>query len=344
MNLEEDKIHILAHTKNVWVELKEKTIFITGGTGFFGKWLLESFIYANTILKLNSKLFVLSRDPDTFLNNHPHFKNESLIFIKGDVRDFEFPTQPINYIIHAATEANLTLNAEQPLQMFNTIVEGTKHILELAKAKKVKSILHTSSGAIYGKQPYNVTHVAEDFTGSPDIYDKNAAYGEGKRVAEMLCNFYHNSCGVNSKIARCFAFVGPYQPLDSHYAVGNFIKDIITGNKIKINGDGTPYRSYLYAADLTIWLWTILIFGKPCSPYNVGSDEELTIEELAKLLVSISGKKIEIEIAQQKNNTPPLRYVPSIKKAEIDLGLKVFTNLTESLKKTIQYNLNERDN
>jgi len=341
LNLKADIEHIIQHTQTVWKELYGKTIFLTGGTGFFGKWILESFLSANSSLSLNAKMLILSRNPDLFLNKYPHFKSNSLIFIKGDIRDFKFPEGSIDYIIHAATEANLTLNTEQPLLMFDTIVEGTKHILELAKTKQVNAILHTSSGAIYGKQPHDITHVTEDFTGSPDIYDKNAAYGEGKRVAEMLCNFYYNLYGVNSKIARCFAFVGPYQSLDSHYAVGNFIRDIINGNKIKINGDGTPFRSYLYAADLTIWLWNILVFGKSCYPYNVGSDKDLTIEEMANILASLYGKKIEIEIALPKSNNPPLRYVPSIKRAETELGLKVFTNLTESLKKTINVNKND---
>ena len=338
MKLKADIEHIIAHTKLVWKEVSGKTILLTGGTGFFGKWILESFLHANSTLQLNNKMFVLSRNPDLFLNKHPNFKNEALHFITGDIRDFQFPKEVIDFIIHAATDVDVVGNVENPIHTFESITEGTKHILELAHIKKVKAILHISSGAVYGKQPYDVTHVTEDFKGSPNVYDKNAAYGEGKRVAEMLCNFYYNKYEVNSKIARCFAFIGPYQPLDSHYAVGNFIRDIINGDNIKINGDGTPYRSYLYAADLTIWLWNILVFGKPCRPYNVGSDKDLTIEELAHLVAAKSEKEIKIEVVLPKNDSPALRYVPCIKRAESELGLKVYIDLQTAITKTIQFN------
>ena len=336
--LENDIKHILKYTQTVWKELQGKTIFLTGGTGFFGKWILESFLYANSTLQLNTKMFVLSRNPDLFLNKYPHFKNETLHFMTGDIKDFKFPNESIDFIIHAATDVDVVGNVENPIHTFESITEGTKHLLELARIKKVKAILHTSSGAMYGKQPHGLTHIDEDFSGSPNIFDKHAAYGEGKRVAEMLCNFYYDKHGVNSKIARCFAFIGPYQPLDSHYAIGNFIRDAINGNTIKINGDGTPYRSYLYAADLTIWLWNILVFGKPCRPYNVGSDKDLTIEELAHLVAKNSDQEIKVEIALPKKNTPALRYVPSIKRAESELGLKVYIDLQTAITKTIQFN------
>ena len=221
--------------------------------------------------------------------------------------------------------------------MFDTIVEGTRHVLELARVKNVRSVLHTSSGAVYGRQPSEITHNIEDFIGGQDVYDKSAAYGEGKRVAEMLGNIYYNSHGVPSKMARCFAFVGPYLPLDIHFAVGNFIRDVLNGNKIVIKGDGTPFRSYMYASDLAIWLWTILVFGENCRPYNVGSDDDLNIGELASLVASFSESEKEIEIRTPKSGAPPARYVPYIGRARTELGLTVTVDLRTAIDKTIQY-------
>ncbi len=338
-----DLEHVLNHTNDLWKEYfpSGSTIFITGGTGFFGKWLLESFIFINEKLQLNGKLIVLSRNPEKFLMQFPQFNHSAIKFLNGDIRSFTFPEEKIDFIIHAATEPAVSLNIEQPVLMFDTIVEGTKNILELARIKKVKAILHTSSGAVYGKQPSEITHVSEEFNGSPDIYDSSAAYGEGKRVAEMLCNLYLKNYSIPSKIARCFAFAGPYLPLDGHFAVGNFIRNVADGTAIKISSDGTAFRSYMYAADLTVWLFTILFRGESCHPYNVGSEEDLSIEDVAKIIASFSDKPVDIQIAAKKINSKPLRYVPATLRAKQELNLQSHFNTKQTLQKTFNYYLNE---
>jgi len=338
--LSADLDHILTHTQGLWEELRNQRIFITGGTGFFGCWLLESFIYANEKLKLNSEALVLTRNYESFKKKAPRLAvNPAIKFCIGDVRDFKFPEGNFPFIIHAATEANAKLNEENPLQMWDTIVEGTRHILEFARHAGAKKFLLTSSGAVYGRQPPNMTHIPEEYNGAPDPSDPNSAYGEGKRAAEMLCAIYAKMYGIETKIARCFAFVGPYLPLDIHYAIGNFIRDALKGGPIQIKGDGTPYRSYLYAADLTVWLWTILIKGKSCRPYNVGSDKAISIAELADSVSKSFNPPAGIFIARKPiDGSAHEKYIPNIDRVKKEMNLYQHIELREALDKTIKWN------
>jgi dTDP-glucose 4,6-dehydratase len=334
--LTHDLNYILTHTQDLWEELRGQRIFITGGTGFFGCWLLESLVWANDKLGLNLSACVLTRNPDIFRKKVLHLASHPAItFHPGDVRTFEFPEGDFAYIIHGATEASAKLNQEDPLLMFDTIIEGTRHTLEFAKFCQAKKFLLTSSGAVYGKQPPEITHVSEDYLGSPDLTNPGYAYAEGKRAAEMLCTLYAKQYGLEAKIARCFAFVGPYLPLDTHFAIGNFIRDGLKGGPILVNGDGTPYRSYLYAADLVIWLWTILLKGKSCYPYNVGSDKDLTIADLAKVVASIFESKVDVTIAKEPIFGKSVeRYVPSVDRAFSELQLQPLISLRDSIMRT----------
>jgi nucleoside-diphosphate-sugar epimerase len=336
--LESDLRHIFSRTESLWRKCKDKTVLLTGGTGFFGKWFLETISFLNSERDLNLKAIVVSRAPEKFLDEYPHFRQPAIQFIQGDIRSFSFPKEPIHYIIHAGTSASEKFGNERPLEMFDTIVDGTRYVLNLAKEKKVESFLFTSSGAVYGKQPAEMTHISESYSGAPDSTDARSAYGEGKRAAEMLCSLYYRQYQVPVKLARCFAFVGPYLPLDAHFAIGNFILNVLKNEDIVIQGDGTPSRSYLYAADLMVWLWTILLCGKNDEPYNVGSDKESTIYEIAKKVNVLSENGKDVTVLQKAAlPSPALRYVPSVQKCKMDLQLEQTISLNDSIKKTYQY-------
>lgn len=338
---EQDLQHVLDNVKDFAGQLKNKSIFVTGATGFFGKWLLETFIYINDKLSLNAKVCALSRSPESFLNEYPFYKTEaSISFIKGDVQTFDFPSGDFQFIIHAATDADAKLNDENPLLMLDTITIGTKRILDFARTKSLKSFLLTSSGAVYGKQPADVTHIKEDESFFIDITNPASAYAEGKRIAELYCSIYHKKYNLPVKIARCFAFVGPYLPLDKHFAIGNFILNGLNKEDIIIKGDGSPYRSYLYAADLAVWLWTILLKGKENVAYNVGSDFSLNIKDTAKAVAESFNNSINYQIIGKPTNLPVQRYVPDICRANTQLGLQVEINLDDAIKRTCRFYFN----
>ena len=335
--LARDLDHILAHIEGLWEELRGQRLFITGGTGFFGCWLLESFVWANDKLGLGAKALVLTRNPDAFRQKAPHLASHpSILFHAGDVQSFEFPSGTFSHIIHAATEASAKLNEENPLLMLDTIILGTRRALEFARYCGAKKFLLTSSGAVYGKQPPELTHIQEDYMGGLDTMNTGSAYGEGKRVAELLCTIYAKQFGFEAKIARCFAFVGPYLPLNEHFAIGNFIRDALKGGPIHVNSDGTPHRSYLYSADLAIWLWTILFRGEICHPYNVGSEQEINIAGLANMVADSFQPRPEVQIAEKAiPKKIPERYVPSTQKAYLELNLRQTIDLQESIERTI---------
>jgi nucleoside-diphosphate-sugar epimerase len=335
-----DLDHVLAHTEGLWEELRGKNIFITGGTGFFGCWLLESFLWANEKLRLAATAVVLSRNTEAFRRKAAHIASHPAIQLHvGDVRSFSFLEGEFSHIIHGATESSTQLNPGNPLLMLETIVEGTRQTLEFALRCGARKFLFVSSGAVYGKQPPEITHIPEDYLGAPDLTDPSSAYGEGKRAAEMLCTLYANQYGLETKIARCFAFVGPYLPLDAHFAIGNFIRDGLRGGPIQVSGDGTPYRSYLYTADLAVWLWTILFKGISCHPYNVGSEENLTIAELARAVAKTFQSKIDVLIAKEIiPNKSVERYTPSTQRVKNELALRQEIDLQEAIRRTADWN------
>jgi dTDP-glucose 4,6-dehydratase len=329
----EDLRHVLDHTHDLWEELRGERVFVTGGTGFFGCWLLGTFAFANDQLGLGARLVCLTRDPEAFRRKAPHLATcPAITLATGDVRDFEFPGGHFSHAVHAGTAPGAPL---RPLEMLDTITAGTRRALDFAVASGTKKFLLTSSGAVYGRQPPEMTHLPESYAGAPDSTDPHSAYGEGKRVAEMLCAAYYKDHGIEIKIARCFAFVGPCLPLDAHFAIGNFIRDALRGGPIRIGGDGTPCRSYLHAADLAIWLWTLLFQGQPGRAYNVGSEEDVTILELASTVAACFSKEIDVELARQPvPGLPPSRYVPSTRLAASELRLAARIPLKEAISRT----------
>ncbi|MBX9742851.1 MAG: NAD-dependent epimerase/dehydratase family protein [Chthoniobacterales bacterium] len=324
----EDLEHVLTHTKPLWEQMRGGRIFVTGATGFFGIWLLETFLYANEQLKLGAELVGLSRNPAAFAEKAPRIVNHPAITMHaGDVRDFIFPSGKFSHVIHAGTTSSVPVS---PLEMLDTIIQGTRRALDFAVACEAKRFLFVSSGAVYGELSPTIGPVSETCPTAPNPMNPSSAYGEGKRVAELLCVLYHEQYQLKTTVARCFAFAGPHLPLDAHFALGNFVQAALEKKPIVIKSDGSSIRSYLYAADLVVWLWTILFQGKPCHPYNVGSERGFTIREVAE------------QVHQECHLQEPIRvetggvstfYVPSTQRAQRELGLKEYFSLRESIRK-----------
>ncbi len=330
---------VFEKTASLWPALRGARLFITGGTGFIGCWLLESLRYVNNRLDLGVHATILTRDPQVFRCKAPHLADyPGFHFIAGDVCNFEMPKGEFTHLIHAATDASAHLNETNPRRMFDTVIQGTRMALDFAVEKKVDRTLFLSSGAVYGQQPWEMERVAEDWIGAPSCTDPRAAYAEGKRAAEMLCAIYAKQFGTQIAIARIFALLGPYLSLDIHFAAGNFIRNAMQGEPVIVNGNGLPCRSYLYASDLTVWLWHMLVRAQSGKPYNVGSDQSISIRDLAQKISHVLGNGDHQVLGAQDTGWNPGRYVPDTSLIGKDLGLHKTVSLDDAISRTAMWN------
>jgi dTDP-glucose 4,6-dehydratase len=329
----------LPRTEDDLRTLKGARLFITGGTGFVGSWLLESLAHAERRLALSVRVEVLTRSPDAFRAHAPHLAENPIVsLIAGDVRKLPEDIGPYDGVIHAATPASAAINRNEPELMLSTITDGGRAVLDLATCCGAIPFLFTSSGAVYGKQPIGLERIPETYLGAPDPLRADSAYHEGKRVGELQCAIAAERSELRIKIARLFAFVGPYLPLDAHFAVGNFIGDALAGRPIVVKGDGTTVRSYMYAADMIAWLWAIYARGVSGRAYNVGSEDATNIAALARTVAAASPNAPPAEIhGKPELGKPTDRYVPDTARIRAELGVASLVDLSEGIRRTIAF-------
>lgn len=338
---QQDLEHVAARLDGDWDRLRDAHLFITGGTGFFGIWLIESLLWANETRGLGMRFTVLSRSPERFLSERaPHLKGRTgLRFVAGSLTDFEMPADACSHIIHAASETNLERSSDWAQRHLNAALDGTRRLIEMANRHQSEALLITTSGAVYSPMDSIVDdRCVEGPSSLADYASERIVYGQSKRMMEIMTAVAAQQSGFRALIARCFAFVGPYLPLEANYAIGNFIRDALAGREIIVGGDGTPLRSYLYAADLAVWLLRLLARGHSGVPYNVGGDRAVSIGELARIVAEVAGMRDAFRI----KGTPvpgakPSAYLPSLERARIDLGLEAGVPLEDAIARTIAW-------
>jgi nucleoside-diphosphate-sugar epimerase len=333
---------VLSLTPGFWSRFAGARIFVTGGTGFIGQWLVQAVQRANDCLGARVELVVLTRDPAGARTRLPAFSRPDARLVAGDVARPLDAVGRFDLCVHAATDVGHSLRPLDPLKVFDSIVTGTRRVLDLAVAAGASRFLLTSSGAVYGPQPTDLEAMPETYAGAPDPMAPKAAYGNGKRAAEWLAAAYStpgSHAGFTACSARIFALLGPGLPLDGGFAAGNFIRDVLAGRPIRIEGDGRPLRSYLYMADLCAWLLRMLEAGAPGTAYNVGSRHAISIADLAQAVIAAAGGDVPVAIAHPPGSDGPApRYVPDNRKAQQDLGLAETIPLAEALARTIAWN------
>ena len=326
----QDLDHILQHTRADWDWLRGERLFLTGASGFFGSWLLESYLHVRDHLGLEGELHALVRDPQAFRAHFPHLaQHPGLRLVQGDQASFPFPHGPFRAVIHAAVSYGT------PEQLLMDNLGGFHRVLRFAAAAGAGRVLFTSSGAVYGPQPAELPRLPESYPGGPSPLDPNQAYGEMKRACELLGSALAARHGFQFLVARCFAFLGPRMPLGDASAMGCLLRNALDGKALRLRSDGSSIRSYLHAADLSVWLWGILARGVPGTPYNVGSATGLPLTEVARRVRDLLGPGQPVSFQGEPEPGNPRRiYVPDTARAARELGLEARIGFDEAVLRT----------
>ncbi len=315
--------------------LKNSEVLVTGGTGFFGKWLVEIVTYLNDKLSFNIKLYLIARHNSPYINEIIANRDD-IVFIKSDVRNLREIPSTIEYIIHGAATPDNSIHMSNPIEVMDTISQGTKQVLDLALGlDNVKKILNISSGQVYGTLNSNM--ISETNIGMVDTNSINSIYPEAKRYSETLSIAYKSLYKLPVVQVRPFSFVGPHIGLEKPWAINNFIKDAIKFKKIKILGNGKPIRSYMYPTDMAWWLLNMLVDSKNGVVYNLGSPKGISLEDLALKIKAKIGVDVKIEILNMNEDNSVFVPDESLVKNRLDLDIKV--DIDEALDKTIDWAL-----
>lgn len=308
-----------------------RSLAVLGGTGFFGKSILDAFVRGLLAPHGIDRIVAVARRPDRLARDHPELVVPGVDLVALDVATASALPRA-DYLIHAANTTDARAYQADPAGERAAILAAADRFADLAARDCPDArIVYASSGAVYGQQPADVAGLDEEapFAGAAGLVAYKRDYAEAKRAAEARIARLGRDHGIRVAVARCFAFVGPYLPRDQHFAVGNFLADGIAGREVAVHARHPVIRSYMHADDLVRWLLTIADAATPdCPVYNVGSDEGVDVADLARRVGTLYG--VAARVAQQ-DPTPVDRYVPSIERARRDLGLDLRFDLDQAL-------------
>ncbi len=296
-------------------------ILITGGAGFIGSHLCDRLISEGFTVICMDNLITGS------LNNIKHLKSkEGFTFIKHDVTRVINVKGKIDYILHFASPASPVDYLRYPIQTLKVGSLGTYNALGLAKAKKAKFLL-ASTSEVYGDPLVNPQR--EDYYGNVNSIGPRGVYDEAKRFAEAITMAYHRVHGMDTKIVRIFNSYGPRMRQDDGRAIPNFVLQALANKPITIYGKGLQTRSFCYINDLIDGIYK-LMFSNVIGPINLGNPEETHILELAKKIVALTRSKSKIVFKPLPEDDPKVRC-PDITRAKRLLNWRPNTSLNKGL-------------
>jgi UDP-glucuronate decarboxylase len=335
--LDSDIEEIFNRIQNDAIKFSNKTILLTGGKGFLGRYIVEVFKKLNNEkLDEPAKLIVLDNlitAGDFGLNS---ITDTNIKFIQHDVIKKIDIQEKIDYVIHAAGIASPQYYKDHPLETLDISITGTKNMLELAKVNDAKFIFFSSS-EIYGDPTENNIPTTEEYRGNVSTQGPRACYDEGKRTGETLCYIYHNYKNLNTTIVRPFNFYGPGMQEKDYRVLPNFANQIKNNKPLNVYGTGNQTRTYCYITDAITGLFQAILLGVPGGTYNIGNPyPEVSVIELVKKISESIKKEIQYNIIEHPSNYPssePNRRCPSIEKAQTEIQYDPIVDLNEGLKR-----------
>lgn len=329
----------VAHDVTTLAPLRDRVVVITGGTGFLGTWLTEILVHLNDAHHFNIEINLLATRPADFAERAPHLANRADIrLISNDVFNLIELPQLTHYIIHAAASPDNRQHASDPLRTIRTIVSGTQMVMEAAgRLPGLQRVLNVSSGLVYGAKPIGSEAIGEHSFGGFDSASIANVYAEAKRMAETIASAYRSQYRLPVVTVRPFSFVGPYQSLERPWAINNFIRDALHGGPVRIQGDGKTTRGYMYGADFAWWVLNILVRGDIGSAYNVGNASGINLADLAQTVTNLLPKPPRITASIFGEGVPKTSFIPDTTAAKRDFDLNLAFDLTEALRRTIEW-------
>lgn len=339
----EDVERICARTADGLRVLAGRTVLIAGGAGFLPSYFVHTLAYANqhvldrpcTIVCLDNLLTGLA-DRLGYLHGRPDIQ-----FMAHDITQAFDLGRQVDYIVHGASIASPTWYRQHPLETIDVNVTGTRRLLDLAKEREAAGFLYLSSSEIYGDPPPERVPTSEDYWGHVSSTGPRACYDESKRLAETLCMTYFRQFATPVKLVRPFNVYGPGLRLDDGRVVPDFLRDALEGRQVTLYSNGRVTRSFCYIADAIAAMLLVLVSGTAGEAYNVGNDEEVTIQQLAEVVDEVSGNKKGLRFAVSEDpaylTDNPNRRSPDLRKLKALIDWSPQVSLREGISRTYRH-------
>jgi len=326
-----------------WERLAGKAVLITGANGFLPAYMVGALLFLNKNKGLGINIIGLVRNKAKAMQRFGHEVDSGQVMLI--VQDVSMPLTvdgPVDYIVHAASQASPKYYGVDPAGTLKANVLGTYNLLEIAREKKTEGFLFFSSGEVYGELQSDNDKIKEDSYGIVDPMIVRSCYAESKRMGETMCVSWHHQFGVPAKVVRAFHTYGPGMDLDDGRVHADFVSDVLARRDIVMRSEGAFVRAFCYLSDATTGFFTVMLKGENGEAYNIGNDTcEISIRDLAAKIAGLY-PELGMRVVQQVTERPEgyieskfRRSCPNTDKAR-GLGWEPRFSIEDGFKRTIE--------